>query len=100
VHFSFGPILSEPGWISAGFQWTGSTPAGFQEAFRADLSLLQASLYLLKYISFTSLCIGLLFSHGLAQVFCIGLFLYVSFIGLFVSFELHLFYKSLYWPLI
>jgi len=27
--------LSEPGLISAGFQWTGSTPAGFQEAFRA-----------------------------------------------------------------
>ena len=26
---------SEPGLISAGFQWTGSTPAGFQEAFRA-----------------------------------------------------------------
>jgi len=28
--------LSEPGLISAGFQWTGPTPAGFQEAFRAD----------------------------------------------------------------
>jgi len=27
--------LSAPGLISAGFQWTGSTPAGFQEAFRA-----------------------------------------------------------------
>ena len=27
---------SEPGSISAGFQWTGSTPAGFQEAFRVD----------------------------------------------------------------
>jgi len=27
--------LSEPGLISAGFQWTGSTPARFQEAFRA-----------------------------------------------------------------
>jgi len=25
--------LSEPGLISAGFQWTGSTPAGFQAAF-------------------------------------------------------------------
>jgi len=37
VHFSFVLILSEPGLISAGFQWTGSTPAGFQEAFRAVL---------------------------------------------------------------
>ena len=27
--------LSEPGLISAGFQWTGSTPVGFQAAFRA-----------------------------------------------------------------
>ena len=27
--------LSDPGLTSAGFQWTGSTPNGFQEAFRA-----------------------------------------------------------------
>jgi len=27
--------LSEPGLISADFQWTGSTPSGFQEGFRA-----------------------------------------------------------------
>jgi len=26
---------SEPGLISAGFQWTGSTPTGFRKAFRA-----------------------------------------------------------------
>ena len=29
------PNTNEPGLISAGFQWTGSTPAGFQEANRA-----------------------------------------------------------------
>ena len=28
--------LSEPGLISAGFQWTGSIPAGFQTAFSAE----------------------------------------------------------------
>jgi len=33
--FPFVPLLIEPGWISASFQWTGSTPGGFQEAFRA-----------------------------------------------------------------
>jgi len=27
------PNLSEPGLISAGFQWMGSTPTEFQEAF-------------------------------------------------------------------
>ena len=34
VHWYFHP-LSEPGLISASCQWTGLTPAGFQEAFRA-----------------------------------------------------------------
>jgi len=29
--------LSEPGLISAGFRWTGSTPTRFQEAFRVDV---------------------------------------------------------------
>jgi len=28
-------LLSEPGWISAGFQWMWSSPVGFQEGFRA-----------------------------------------------------------------
>jgi len=34
-HFPISTHLSEPGLISAGFQWTGSTPFGFQEVFRA-----------------------------------------------------------------
>jgi len=33
-YFLIFTLLSEPELISAGFQWTGSTPAGFQEAFR------------------------------------------------------------------
>ena len=33
TYFLIFTHLSEPGLISAGFQWTGSTPAGFQEVF-------------------------------------------------------------------
>ena len=35
IDFPFFTYLSEPGLIPAGFQWTGSTPAEFQEAFQA-----------------------------------------------------------------
>ena len=38
-YFPICAHLSELGSISTGFQWMGSTPAGFQEAFRAALSL-------------------------------------------------------------
>jgi len=34
-YFPIFTNVSEPGWISAGFQWMGSTPAVFHEAFRA-----------------------------------------------------------------
>jgi len=34
-YFLISTHLSEQGSITAGFQWTGSTPAGCQEAFRA-----------------------------------------------------------------
>jgi len=38
--------LSEPGLISAGLHWTGSTPAGFQESFRAvSLNFCNLSLF-------------------------------------------------------
>ena len=37
-YFPIFTNLSEPRSMSAGFQWTGSTPAAFQEAFRAASS--------------------------------------------------------------
>ena len=35
-YFPIFTHLSEPGSISAGFQWMGSTPAGLLEAFRVE----------------------------------------------------------------
>ena len=52
-HFPIFTHLSEPGSISAGFQWTGSTPAEFLEASRvARLLLAYVNLHCVWHISF------------------------------------------------
>jgi len=52
--------LSEPGLISSGFQWTGSTPDGFQQAFRlADTHAhkhTQIPIYIYIYIYIYMIC--------------------------------------------
>jgi len=70
--------LSEPGLISAGFQWKSSTPAGFQKAFRAVYvwygRTISHHLSISKLISVTFENILL---HGQYRCLCISIYTYI-----------------------